>query len=184
MRTHALTFLLIATFPIGTFAQKVDVGYDKGVDFQKFKTYAWAEPSMPPTRPLLYAKVADTVDYELEQKGLSRVERDGDLILVPAGGMEFGLNMPAGTPILPTYGGAPPAVNATMWTGATTGGNLMAPYVPEGTLALTFVDRVGNQVVWSGTVKEKLDIEQKDKSLKRIDKAIAKLLKKFPPPKK
>lgn len=183
MRPDAWTLLLIATFSIGAFAQKVDVGYDKGVDFQKFKTYTWAEPSMPPTRPLLYAKITDSIDYELQQKGLSRVDKDGDLILVPAGGMEFGLNMAAGTPILPTYGGAPPAVNATMWTGATTGGNLMAPYVPEGTLALTFVDRTGNKVVWSGTVKEKLDVEQKNKSLQRIDKAIAKLLKKFPPSK-
>lgn len=184
MRAYVLPPVLIALFSIGAFAQKVDVGYDKGADFQKFKTYAWAQPTMPPTRPLLYAKIVDSVDYELEQKGLTRVDKDGDLILVPAGGMEFGLNMAAGTPILPTHEGAPAAVNATMWTGATTGGNLMAPYVPEGSLALTFVDRVGNTVVWSGTVKEKLDIEQKNKSLQRIDRAIAKLLKKFPPPKK
>jgi hypothetical protein len=40
----------------------------------------------------------------------------------------------------------------------------MAPYVPEGTLALTFVDRPSNKVVWCGTVTEKLDIENKKKS--------------------
>jgi hypothetical protein len=57
----------------------------------------------------------------------------------------------------------------------------MAPYVPEGTLALTFVDRASNKVVWCGTVTEKLDIENKKKSLERVDKAIAKLLKQFPP---
>jgi hypothetical protein len=57
----------------------------------------------------------------------------------------------------------------------------MAPYVPEGTLALTFVDRPSNKVVWCGTVTEKLDIENKKKSLERVDKAIAKLLKQFPP---
>jgi hypothetical protein len=35
--------------------------------------------------------------------------------------------------------------------------------------------------VWSGTVSEKLDIENKKKSLELVDKAIAKLLKQFPP---
>ena len=57
----------------------------------------------------------------------------------------------------------------------------MAPYVPEGTLVLTFVDRTSNKVVWSGTVSEKLDIANKKKSLELVDKAIAKLLKQFPP---
>ncbi|HEX4919966.1 MAG TPA: DUF4136 domain-containing protein, partial [Candidatus Bathyarchaeia archaeon] len=69
------------------------------------------------------------------------------------------------------------------WTGSGSS-NLMAPYVPEGTLMLTFVNREGNKVVWSGTVTLKLDMEQKRKSLDLVDKAIAKLLKAFPPDKK
>jgi hypothetical protein len=68
-----------------------------------------------------------------------------------------------------------------MWTGAAGFSNLMAPYVPEGTLALMLVARGQNTVIWFGTVKEKLDMEQKDKSLERIDKAISKLLKRYPP---
>ena len=48
---------------------------------------------------------------------------------------------------------------------------------------LTLVDRVSNKVVWTGTVTEKLDIENKQKSLERIDKAVVKLLKQFPPKK-
>ena len=46
---------------------------------------------------------------------------------------------------------------------------------------LTFVDPNTNKIIWSGTVSEKLDIEQKNDSLKRVEKAISKLLKKFPP---
>ena len=46
------------------------------------------------------------------------MDNDGDLILIPAGGMEFGLSSAAGTPIMPSYGGAPPAIDATMWSGA------------------------------------------------------------------
>ena len=172
---------MLATLSLSAWAQKVKVGYDKGTDFGKFNTYSWAAPSVPVTRPHLYDTVIGSVDMELRAKGLARVDREGDLILVPASGMEMNVNVAVGTPILPTYVGPPPTIDATMWTGATGPSNLMAPYVPEGTLVLTFVDRASNKEVWTGMVKEKLDLQNKMKSLERVQKAIAKLLKKFPP---
>jgi len=130
------------------------VGYDKAADFLKFKTYTWTALTMPITKPLLYASIVGTIDHELKAKGLTRTERDGDLAPTPAGGMEFGLNVAVGTPILSTYGGAPPTIDANMWTGASGPSNLMAAYVPEGTLALTFVDRSSNaQTKLSGPVR-------------------------------
>jgi uncharacterized protein DUF4136 len=177
-------YLLILASSIMAFAQKVKVGYDKGADFSKYTTYTWVEPSPPPSRPLLYLSIVGSVDYELKAKGLTRVEKDADLLLMPAGGMEYGMNVAASTPVSPTYGGPPPAIDSTMWTGAGGFSNLMAPYVPEGTLALTFVDRAANKVIWTGTVSEKLDMENKKKSLEVIDKSIVKLLKQFPPKKK
>lgn len=180
----AFVCFLMAWLPVVCFAQKVKVGYDKATDFGKFKSYTWAEPEMPPTRPLLYASIVGSIDSELEAKGLVRTENNGDLILIPAGGMDFGINVAAAAPIIPTRGGPPAAIDGTMWTGSNGFSNLMAPYVPQGTLVLTFVDRGANKVVWAGTVTEKLDIEKKDKSLQLIDKAIVKLLKQFPPSKK
>lgn len=179
--TNLLMLLFITSCSLAALAQKINVGFDKSADFKQFKSYTWAEPTMPTSRPLLYARIIDSVDHELESKGLARVDKDGDLALIPAGGMEFGMNVAASAPVSQSYSGPPPAVNATMWTGAAGFSNLMAPYVPEGTLALTFVDRSQNKVVWFGTVKEKLDMEQKDKSLEKIDKAISKLLKRYPP---
>ena len=176
--------VLIALPAASCLAQKVEVGYDKGTDFTKFKSYTWAEPTMPPTRPLLYASMVGSIDSELEAKRLMRAENNGDLILIPAGGMDFGLNVAVGAPISPTRGGPPAAIDATMWTGSTGFSNLMAPYLPEGTLVLTFVNRGANKVIWTGAVTEKLDIEKKDKSLRLVNKAIVKLLKQFPPTKK
>ncbi|PYX28424.1 MAG: hypothetical protein DMG80_16660 [Acidobacteria bacterium] len=179
-RSIRICWLLLA-LPLHTvFAQKVSVGYDKSADFSKYKTYTWAQPTKPPTRPMLYLAIEGSIDYELKAKGLARTESDGDLVVVPGGGMEFGINYAVGTPIMPTYSG-PPAMDATMWTGAMGASNLMAPYVPEGTLVVNLVDRNANKVIWTGTVKQKLDMEKKTKSLKLIDKAIVKLLKEFPP---
>ncbi len=165
-------------------AQKIKVGYDKSVDFSKFHSYSWAQPETPPARLFLYANIVGAVDEELKAKGLTNTPKDADLILVPAGGMEFGLNTASGTPVASTFSGPIPTIDATMWTGAGGPSNLMAPYVPEGTLMLSFVDRAANKVVWTGTVSEKLDVEHKTKSLERVYKAISKLLKEFPPRKK
>lgn len=170
---------LLAIGCIFCFAQKVKVGYDKGTDFSKFKTYNWIEPAMPPVRPVVLEAIVARTDVELQAKGLRRVSKEGDLTLTPAGGVNFGFAGVAGTPILPTYSSPPPSINAGMWTGAT-GPSTAGTYVPEGTLVLTFVDRANNKVVWSGTVKQKLDIQQKNKSLELIDKAVIKLLKGFP----
>lgn len=162
------------------FAQKVEVGYDKTADFSKYKTYTWAEPAMPPTRPLLYATIMSSIDGDLNSKGFTRVEKNGDLILMPAGDIGFPIAVSGGTPYSPTYMGPAPSVNATVWTGAAGGGQLM-PAVADGTLMLQFVDRAANRVVWSGTVNQKLDLEKKNKSLDLASKAVVKLLKQFPP---
>ena len=179
-----LGLLVVAVTTTNAVAQKVSVGYDKGAEFSKYASYTWGEPAMPPKRPLLYTMIVGSVDHELEAKGLKRMDSNGDLILIPAGGMEFGLSSAAGTPIMPSYGGAPPAADATMWSGASGPSNLTSSYVPEGTLVLSFVDRQSNKIIWAGTVRQKLEVENKKRSLELIDKAIAKLLKQYPPQKK
>lgn len=176
---HALPLALVLLSPGITTAQKIKVGYDKGTDFSKFKSYSWAEPAMPPSRPVLFEAVVARVEVELRDKGFTRIEKDGDLILTPSGGIDYGFSGEAATPYTPSYGGPPPSLNSTMWTG-TTGPSSAGVWNPEGTLILTFVDRANNKVVWSGSVKQKLDIEQKNKSLERADKAVIKLLQKFP----
>ena len=161
-------------------AQKTKIGYDKSADFSKFRTYSWAQPEMPASRPILYEYVVKTIDNELSAKGLQRANSNGDLIVIPTGGMEYGSNLPSATPILPVYSGPPPSVSATMWTGANPAIN-NGPMVAEGSLTLEFVDRASNKVVWNGTVSEKFDPTKKEESLTLAGKAVSKLLKKFPP---
>jgi len=174
--------LLLLTGPItSAAAQKVKVGYDKSADFSKYKTYTWAKPSMPITRPLLYEMVVGAIDNQLANRGLRRIDQNGDLTLIGSGGIDVALNQAAGTPILPTYGGEPVSLDGNMWTGAQGASNSAAVYVQEGALQLQFVDRNTNKLVWNGILLEKLDSTRKQDSLDRIDKGITKLLKQFPP---
>jgi hypothetical protein len=64
-----LIYSWIVAFPVLGFSQKVRVGYDKGTDFLKFRSYTWAAPTMPTTRPLLFESIVGWVDNGL--KGLS-----------------------------------------------------------------------------------------------------------------
>jgi len=173
--------LIVAGLTASGFAQKVKVGYDKSADFSKYKTYTWAKPQTPPTRPLLYETVVGTIDDQLKAKGFERTDKNGDLTLIAAGGIGFGYNMAVETPILSTFDGPPPTMNATMWTGSDGSSALLAPAVAQGTLVLEFVDHGENKAIWNGTVTENLDPEQKQKALNLVEKAIVKLLKGFPP---
>jgi Domain of unknown function (DUF4136) len=181
MKKCWLPAFIAVVFVTSGFAQKVKVGYDKSTDFSKYKTYTWAKPETPVTRPLLYGTVVSTIDQELQAKGLQKVEANGDLTLIAAGGIEYGSNLAAGTPILPVYGGPPPDLNATMWTGGNPSAVSAGPLVAQGTLVLEFVDRSQNKAIWSGNVRQTFSPEQKNKSLDLAAKAIVKLLKRFPP---
>jgi hypothetical protein len=55
--------------------------------------------------------------------------------------------------------------------------------MPEGVVELNFVDRATNKAVWTGWVEQKIDPDEKSKVLGQADKAIQKLLKRFPPKK-
>jgi hypothetical protein len=179
---HSLLLVILAIgYALPGAAQKVKTGHDKSTDFSKYRTYTWAKPHLPAERPLLYDYVVKTIDDQLNAKGLQRIDTNGDLTLIPAGGMEYGSNLPSGTPVLSVYGGPPPAVNSTMWTGANPSLGSGGPMVAEGSLTLEMVDRSSNKVVWNGTVTEKFDPTQKEKSLTLAGKAVVKLLKGFPP---
>src|SRR6478736_9265394 len=88
-----LQILLVAMtllIPCG-FAQKIKVGYAKGTDFSKYKSYTLQLPATESSRPLLYASVVGSIRQGIEAKGLVSKEKDGDLTVIAAGGLDYGL---------------------------------------------------------------------------------------------
>ena len=161
-------------------AQKVKTGYDKGGNFASYKTYSWAKLERPTNRPFFYQMVVNNVDYELQQRGLKRVEENGDLLLVPSGGVGTDFSVGAGSPVLSTMNYIPPSINASMWTGTLSGAVGTSGLVHEGTLMLALVDLKANSIAWEGTLEDKIDFTRKQETLKRIEKGVAKLFKGFP----
>jgi Domain of unknown function (DUF4136) len=173
--------VLVTVLAASGWSQKVKVGYDKSVDFAQYQTYSWADLSHPVGRPLLYRLIVMTVDSELQEKGLKRVEGKGDLLLFPAGGVDATFAMSAGAPV-GNFLDVPLSVSTGSWVGPftlTSGG--MSPMVNAGTLMIAFVEHKRGRLVWEGHVSDKFDTDRRKESAERVQKCIAKLLKDFPP---
>ena len=168
-------------------ARGQDVGFNAmpGTDFSKFKTYKWVkiEGAQYPDQ-IMDTQIKSVIDGQLASKGLTKTEDDTADLFVGyqvaldkekqfnsfSSGMGPGWGWGAGY-----YGGAYGSTSTT-----TTSTTL---YV--GTLGLDFYDRAAKQLVWRGRATKTLDPKAKpEKREKNLTKAVAKLLKKYPPPAK
>ncbi len=177
-RLRVLLIVVMLSVPCG-FAQKIKVGYDKSVDFSKYKTYTLKIPP-PSSRPLLHASVVGSIKNWLESKGLASIENGGDLTVIAAGSLDYGLS--STNPLADTCANCQaPQVDVLRWAGFKPPPGSSGQPQPKGVLELDIVDRESNKVVWSGTVMQKLDAQKRDESLQKVGAAIEKLLMEFPP---
>jgi hypothetical protein len=150
---------------------KVDLDYDKDVDFSTFKTYSWKDPAEAAKDPQMHTRIIWYAERELEKKGLSKVpDGQGDLLVRYYAKADTGLR---GTPsqsesYLP--GGA-----GQLRTGVD------FSKVIEGSLILELQRGSDEKAVWrAGTQRISID-------KKRIDaetqSAVRLLMSKYPPPK-
>jgi len=165
-------------------AQKIKVDYDRSIDFTKVKTYSWGE--LDPARlPLLRLNILGAINEQLAAKGLVEVQEGADVMVSYAGDIYGESNQAVSPPVYPGYAGPPPAINSTMWTGASgAGGGGMTITYPKGTLVVEMIDPHAGRIAWRAVGNVKLDIEKKSQSLTRINEMIAKMFAGYPPQKK
>ena len=170
--TAGLALLLPALAPAQQLKMpKVELDYDKDVDFSVFKTYSWKDPAAAAKDPQMHTRIIWYVERELEKKGLKKTaDGQGDLLVRYYAKAHEGLKGTAsqGESYLP--GGA---------------GQLMTSVdvrkVLEGTLILELQRASDGKPVWRagsgyGSIDEKrIDAETAS--------AVSLLLSKYPPPK-
>jgi hypothetical protein len=165
-------FLLMTTSAL---CQDVRYNYDKGTDFSKFKTYKWVlikGAQMP--NDIVDKQIKSTIESQLLMKGLTAVDTDNADLYIgyqTAVGSEkqfssFSSGMGPGW----GYGGG-------WYGGGWYGGGGMST-----TTGQTTTIYVG-QLVLDMSASRTLDPKAKpDKQQKNLNKAVAKLLKNYPPP--
>ena len=163
-------------------AQDVRYNFDKSADFTAFKTYKWVvAKDAQKVNELRDKEIKESINNELSKKGLTLTDADtADLYIAyqPAVGSEkqftsynTGWDYGPGWYRGGWYGGG-----GGMTTGQTS-------TIHTGQLALDMYDSKNHNLVWRGVVSKTLDPKAKpEKQQKNLNKAVAKLLKNFPPP--
>ena len=165
-------------------AQDVRYNFDSKADFTKFKTYKWVDiKGTDKPNPLVQKQITDTIEAALAKKGLTKTDSDtADLLIgyqTAVGTEKQFSSYNTGWGYGPGWGGG--------WYGGggmtTTTGSTSTIYV--GQLDLDMYSSTGKDLVWRATASKTLDPKAKpDKQQKNLTKAVEKLLKNYPPPKK
>lgn len=180
VRTTIISTILII-LSAAAFAQKVRYNFAPGTDFSKYKTYKWVriENAQYPNQ-ILDQQIMRAIDAQLATKGLAKTEDNPDLVVTyqaavnqerqwnaySTGGSYWGYGGWGG------WGG----METTTATSST---------INIGSLNLDFYDVATKKQIWRGEATKTLDPPKNPEKLQRnIDKAMAKLLKNYPPPAK
>lgn len=142
----------------------VNVDFDAGVDFSKYRTYAWKQGA-PALIPEIEQRISDSVNEELTAKGLTLVEGQADLLVST---YAIGESM------------SKLAVSAEYLGG---GFVVLKPDVrmnKAGTLLVRLVDAESEEPVWLGWASKTFG-ENPSRALQKVDKFVRKMFQDFPP---
>jgi len=180
-----LAFLTVAFLLLGVsaaVAQDVRYDFDKEKDFSKYRTYKWvAIKDADQPDDLTAKKITSAIDAELATKGLTKTDGDTADLFV---GYQTALGKEKEYTSYNTGWGYGPGWGGGWYGGgmasSTTYGSTSTVYV--GQLDVSFYDPAQKQLVWRGVATKTLDPKAKpEKKEKNVAKAVAKLLKNFPP---
>jgi Domain of unknown function (DUF4136) len=182
MRTLAVlpVALLLASASTAV-AQDVRYNFDKQASFATFKTYKWvALKGAPPLSDLVDRQVKSAVDAELSRKGLTKATGDDADLYV---GYQAAVDSEKQFTSYDTGWGYGPGWYGAGWYGGGGGmttGQTSTIYV--GQLAVDMYASSPHTLVWRGVASKTLDQKAKpEKQQKNLEKAVAKLLKNYPP---
>jgi len=169
----ALLFTVVCSY-----GQEVHYNYDRGTNFAAYKTYQWVDvPGGAVTDELIDRDIKRAIDEQLAQKGLTRVEKGGDLLIGYRAAIEeekridlFGSGQ--------NLGGWGP------WGGGMRSGSIQGETstIQVGTIMVDMYDTAKKQLVWRGDASKTIDLKRDPgKNYKNLQKGAAKLFKNYPP---
>ena len=162
-----LSLLIGLTFTVAS-AQDVYVTSSPSANFSQYHTYAWGQQQNPNqiASPFLAQEAKTQINTQLQSKGLKLVQEseNPDLIVVGSGGMKTQTSYQAWgmRGIGGGMGGITPEQNVT------------------GTLIVDIYDVKAKELVWRGVGQGTLNEKNSQKNMQLVDKAVAKMFKKYP----
>jgi Domain of unknown function (DUF4136) len=179
---------LVLVWCVAASAQDIKYNYLQGTDFSKYKTYKWVQiPNVQYPNSILDDQIKRAIDAQLALKGLTKTEDNPDLYVAyqaavnqekqwnsySTGGDMWGWGGWGGWGGRGGMGGMG-GMSTTTTTSST---------INIGTLNLDIYDIGTKKQVWRGEATKTLGSGKDPKKVeKNLNKAMAKLMKKYPPP--
>ena len=166
-------------------AQDVKYNFVAGTDFSKYKTYKWVRiPKVEYPNQILDGQIMQSIDAQLALKGLSKTEGDNaDLYVAYQAAVRqeqqwnsYSTDMGGGWGYgrWGGWGGYGGGMSTTTTTSST---------INIGTINLDIYDVAAKNQIWRGAASKTLGSGKDPKKIqKNLDKAMAKMLKNYPPP--
>ncbi len=177
----ALPLVFLLAGPASVLAQDVRYNFDKESNFSGFHTYKWVTiKDATKLSDLADRQVKAAVDAELEKKGLRKSDSDtADLYI----GYQAAIGQEKEYTSFDSGWGYGPGWYGGGWYGGgggMTSGQTSTIYI--GQLALDMYAPSPKKLVWRGVASKTLDPKAKpEKQQKNLAKAVAKMLKNYPP---
>lgn len=181
-RPFAMSLVAVLLGASMAYAQDVRYNFDKDAQFGNFKTYKWVTlKDATPLNELQDKQVKASVDAELAKKGLTKTDGDAADLYI---GYQAGIGQEKQYTSYDTGWGYGPGWGRAGWYGGGGGmttGQTSTIYI--GQLAVDMYASGPKALVWRGVASKTIDAKAKpEKQKKNLDKAVAKLLKNYPPP--
>ena len=166
-------------------SQDIRYNFDDTANFSKFKTYKWVTlKSEAPIDKLTDEQIKATLDAAFARKSLTKVDGDGaaDLLIGYQTTGHYEEKFAGFDPGWSTGPGWYTAGWHVPGGGSVTTGK---SDIYKGELAVDMYDAVKHDLVWRGVASKTLDPKANpEKRQKNLNKAVAKLMKNYPPPAK
>jgi hypothetical protein len=169
LQAGVASFVLFA-LASGAPAQKVSRDYDHNANFSDYKTYTWIRPAHL-TDQLMAQRVMDAVNAQLSAKGWTMVQDNADVGITANGATQEEHTLDSWYTGFPGW--------RWRWAGGGEVTTTEETYT-VGTLVVDMFDTKNKQVIWRGTATDTLS-DKPDKNAEKINKAVEKLFKDFPP---
>jgi hypothetical protein len=183
-RLYLLSIMLLLVVASSAVAQDVRYNFDNTANFAAYKTFKWVPiKGAAQLSALVDKQIRAAFEAEFAKKGLTEVDSDtADLYI----GYQAGVSTEKEYTSYSTDFGYGPGYGRGWYGGGgmgstTTTGQTSTIYV--GQLAIDMYDVAKKVLAWRGVASKTIDTKAKpEKQQKNLAKAIAKMLKNFPPP--
>ena len=159
--------------------QDIRFNFLQGTDFSKYKTYKWVRvPNAQYPNQILDDQIMRAIDSQLATKGLTKTEENPDLYVT----YQAAVNQEKQWNSYSTGGDTWGWGGWRGWGGMSTT-TTTSSTINVGTLSCDIYDVAAKKQVWRGDATKTLGSgKDPQKVEKNLNKAVAKLFKKYPPP--